>query len=82
MTMDIAKLHNLAISGTGFIFDPVTGNSFNTNETGIFILNRLKEGKEISQIARDLNDVYDVEIDIAEQDVLQIIETLRSQYLI
>lgn len=80
--MDIAKLHNLAISGTGFIFDPVTGNSFNTNETGIFILNRLKEGKEISQIARDLNDVYDVEIDIAEQDVLQIIETLRSQYLI
>jgi hypothetical protein len=80
--MDIVKLHNLAISDTGFIFDPVTGNSFNTNETGIFILNRLKRGDEVTAIAGALNAEYDTDIETAEQDVLQLIETLRSYYLI
>jgi hypothetical protein len=81
-TMDIAKLHNLAISGTGFIFDPVTGNSFNTNETGLFIINHLKNGEQISQITNTLIEEYEVAPETAEQDILQMIETLRSHYLI
>jgi butyrate kinase len=80
--MDIAKLHNLAISGTGFIFDPVTGNSYNTNETGLLIVNAIKAGKSISEIANMIATEYDVSIEIAEQDILQIIESLRSDYLI
>jgi len=80
--MDIAKLHNLAISGTGFVFDPVTGNSFNTNETGIFILDHLKSGEDIHQIAREINEEYEVDLESAEQDILQLVETLRSFYLI
>jgi hypothetical protein len=80
--MDIAKLHNLAISGTGFIFDPVTGNSFNTNETGLFILNHLKSGEPIGQVTSALVEEYDVVVETAEQDILQMIETLRSHYLI
>jgi len=80
--MDIAKLHNLAISSTGFIFDPVTGNSFNTNETGLYILNKLKEGCDVAQIARELCGEYEIDYDSVEQDILQIIETLRSHYLI
>jgi hypothetical protein len=80
--MDIAKLHNLAISGTGFIFDPVTGNSYNTNETGLFIVNAIKAGKSITEIANMIANDYDVSIEVAEQDILQIIESLRSDYLI
>jgi hypothetical protein len=80
--MDIAKLHNLAVSGTGFIFDPVTGNSYNTNETGLFIISRLKENDSIAQITKSLTEQYDVSAEIAEQDILQMIESLRSDYLI
>ncbi len=80
--MDIAKLHNLAISSTGFIFDPVTGNSFNANETGLYILDRLKAGAAIPAIAGELGEQYDIDIETAEQDILQLIETLRSNYLI
>jgi hypothetical protein len=80
--MDIAKLHNLAISGTGFIFDPVTGNSFNTNETGLFIINHLKNGEPVSRLTNTLVEEYDISAETAEQDILQMIETLRSHYLI
>lgn len=80
--MDIAKLNNLAISSTGFIFDPVTGNSFNTNETGVFILNKLKDGCDVSQIAISICNEFEIDYDTVEQDILQIIENLRSHYLI
>jgi hypothetical protein len=82
VSMDIAKLHNLAVSDTGFIFDPVTGNSYNTNETGLFIINHLKSNNTISEISRQMADKYDVKEEDAEQDILQIIESLRSDYLI
>lgn len=80
--MDIGKLHNLAISSTGFIFDPVTGNSYNANETGVYIIDRLKDGVDVRGIAMELSKEYDVDCDTAEQDILQLIETLRSHFLI
>ena len=80
--MDITRLHNLAISSTGFIFDPVSGNSYNTNETGVFIVNKLKEGVDVITIAHELTETYDVESDIAEQDIFQLIELLQSNYLV
>ena len=80
--MDTTRLYNLAISDTGFIFDPVTGNSYNTNQTGILIINRLKHGDDVQNITKALSDEYAVTIDNAEHDVLGLIELLRSYYLI
>ncbi len=80
--MDITRLHNLAISSTGFIFDPVSGNSFNTNETGVMILTKLKEGIDIATISQLLKDNYDVTFETPEQDILHFIELLQSNYLV
>ena len=33
-----ALFNRLALSGSGFVFDPVTGNSFTVNTTGLSIL--------------------------------------------
>jgi hypothetical protein len=33
---------NIAISENGFIFNPLTGDSFSVNETGIFIIQKTK----------------------------------------
>jgi hypothetical protein len=80
--MDTNRLHNLAISDTGFIFDPVTGNSYNTNQTGIVIINRLKSGDDVAAVAQAVSAEYDVSPETAEHDVIELIETLRSNYLV
>ena len=80
--MDIAKLHNLAISETGFVFDPVGGNQFNTNKTGVLIINCLKKGFTIDKIVDKVVSEYDIDKESCEQDVLHLIELLRSYYLI
>ena len=36
---------NIAISESGFVFDPTSGESFSLNPIAIEILNMLKEGK-------------------------------------
>jgi len=76
------KVKRLAISEDGFIFDPTTGNSFTTNETGLFILQFLKEGKSPEEIVRELVNQYDVDEQEAERDVLDFMEKLRRYKLL
>lgn len=80
--MELSKLRSLAISGAGFIFDPETGNSFNTNETGVFIIENLKKNFDNNQIAKLLSDEFEVPIEEAEKDVMQFIHSMRAQYLL
>lgn len=54
-------LKNLAISETGFIFDPGSGNTFVVNETGLLILKALQTEKSDDQIFKKI--FYEYEID-------------------
>jgi len=62
--MKTDRLKSLAISDSGFVFDPTTGHSFSTNAVGIEIINLLKSGSTIEdvidrgEVARKLLDVY------------------------
>ncbi len=76
------KVKHLAISEDGFIFDPTTGNSFTTNETGLFILRMLREGKTPEEIVKALSAEYDVDEGEAERDVLDFMEKLRRYKLL
>ncbi len=38
-------LKNLALSDTGFVFDPTTGNTYTLNETALAIVRLLKQDK-------------------------------------
>lgn len=80
--MDFKKLHNLAISDSGYIFDPATGNSFTANGTALFILNSLKDGQKSEEVAIALTDEYDVELGTAEQDTITVIELLQSNNML
>lgn len=80
--MDTTKLHNLAISDTGFIFDPVSGNSFSTNETGLLIIKELKNDAPVDRVIKAVLECYEVSAEVAKQDVLQMIDSLRSDYLL
>ena len=80
--MNVEKLSSLAISETGFIFDPTSGHSFTTNETGIEIINLLKSGKEIQEIIDDLQEEYTVSENELEIDVMDYIHNLKNFYLV
>ncbi len=76
------KLARLAINDEGFIFDPVTGNSFTTNRVGLWILKQLKEGKEPPQIWQEMTERFEVDPETAERDLTDFIGQLRTYKLL
>ncbi|OAG28576.1 PqqD family protein [Thermodesulfatator autotrophicus] len=76
------KLKRLAINEEGFIFDPVSGNSFTTNRVGLWILQKLKEGKTPEEIISELPGYFEVDAETAERDVTDFLEQLRHYKLI
>ena len=63
------KVSNLAISDNGFVFDPTTGYSYNTNEMGFFLLKMIEEGFEREDIIQRIMDEYEVSRDNLERDM-------------
>lgn len=52
-------LRDLAISETGFVFDPVTGATFTVNATGLVILQALRAGKERREVQAELEQSFE-----------------------
>jgi len=50
---------NIALSESGFIFDPATGDSYSVNSTGSKIFELLKEGLSKDQIIENLLNTFD-----------------------
>ncbi len=76
------RLSQLAINEEGFVFDPLTGESFTVNQTGLLILKNLKEGKSQEEIIKDITENFEVSQEEAERDLIDFIEKLRSYRLI
>jgi len=77
--MNIRK--NIAISENGFIFNPLTGDSFSVNETGLFILQKLKEGETRETIMKTLQDEFELDANSAEIDLNDFLSMLKSYQL-
>lgn len=73
---------NIAISDSGFVFNPSTGDSYSINPVGIFILNMLKEEKNDTEILSTLQAKYMVDKDTAEKDLYDFKNMLGSLKLI
>ena len=76
------RLSQLALNEEGFVFDPLTGESFTVNQTGLLILKDLKEGKSQEEIIKDITENFEVSEEEAERDLIDFIEKLRSYRLI
>lgn len=73
---------NIAVSDTGFVFDPSTGESFTVNETGQEILNLLKKEKSYDEIAAAITTRYDIDRSGFEKYYQDFIEMLNHYHLI
>jgi hypothetical protein len=72
-------LRRLAISESGFVFDPVSGHSFTTNDTGLAILRLLQKEQSIDPVLTTLEQDFEVAPRDLERDVLEFIGMLREQ---
>ena len=72
------NLQRLAISESGFVFDPESGHSFTANETGLVILRMLQKNSEIDSILAKLEKEYDVSLSDAKKVVLEFAGVLRE----
>jgi hypothetical protein len=73
-------LRRLAMSDSGFVFDPVNGDSFTVNPCGLTVLRLLKDGQGLREVLEQITKDYDVDSRKAERDVLDFITQLRKHY--
>ena len=72
------KLKDLAISESGFVFDPFTGVTFNTNATGRLILEGLKEGLDREGMVERIREGFEVEDEDIGRDMDEFVFLLRE----
>lgn len=72
----------LAVSDSGFIFDPTTGESFSMNEEAIIIFKLLKEGKSEEEIKTYFINEYDVDESTFDRSFLDFVSILRYYNLL
>lgn len=76
------KLADLAISDTGFVFDPYSGATFSVNPSGLAILRLLKEGCARADLVEHLEDQFDVRGDDLHRQVDEFIGVMRRHELV
>ena len=74
------NLTRLALSDGGFVFDPVSGNSFSVNGSGMAILRRLQQGTDLTRIVTSLCEEFEVDALAAERDVIEFANLLRNTF--
>jgi len=76
------RLGDLALSETGFAFDPHTGATFTINATGLCVLGAMKEGLAPGAVAERLRARFDAGgVDVG-RDVDDFVALLRQHGLV
>ncbi len=73
---------NIALSDSGFVFNPSTGDSFSTNPIGLEIIRLLKEGKQMDQVKTYLLKQYATDEATLEKDCYDFANMLSKLKLI
>lgn len=74
--------NNVAVSDSGFIFNPDTGETFTVNPLGASIINFLKEGKSTQEITHELHQSYEIDINTLEKDTEDFLGLLQNFSLV
>ncbi|MAT56829.1 MAG: PqqD family protein [Melioribacteraceae bacterium] len=73
---------NLAVSESGFLFSPSTGESFTLNPIANQILHLLKQGETINQIKEKILSEYDIDESSLEKDLDDFINQLINYKIV
>ncbi len=78
----MSRLNELAISDTGFVFDPLSGATFTTNTTGLVVLQALKAGKGRDAIIAQLTERFETGPSDVHRDLDEFVHLLRRDGLV
>jgi PqqD family protein of HPr-rel-A system len=73
-----ARIKDLAISDSGFVFDPFSGGTFTLNETGRAVLQALREGLTESQVVERLRTGFEGVTPKVEEDLRDFLRTMAE----
>lgn len=71
------RLKDLAVSETGFVFDPYSGATFSLNASAFCLLRGLKEGLDRDKLIARLEESFDVTDADLSRDIDEFLELLR-----
>ena len=77
--MNIKK--NIALSDSGYLFNPSSGESFVVNPIGIEIIDLIKQGMSFSDISKNLLQKYNTDEATFEKDYFDFTNMLRINQL-
>jgi PqqD family protein of HPr-rel-A system len=81
--MSIAhRLGDLALSDTGFAFDPRTGATYTINTTGLLVLQAMKEGLSRDAIGERLKERFDARGADVVRDIEDFIALLEQHGIV
>lgn len=69
---------NIAISDSGYVFDPSTGESFTLNPIGLEVVGMLKNNLSDSEIQSRMLERYDVDASTLERYFMDFIGMLKN----
>ena len=69
-------IKNLALSDSGFVFDPSIGKSYTVNESALWILRQLQQNQSLESIEQGIIEEFDVSSEQAERDISEFVEQL------
>ncbi|MCF8379908.1 MAG: PqqD family protein [Bacteroidales bacterium] len=73
---------NIAISESGFLFDPSTGESFTFNPVGLEIFNYLRSEKSLDEIKEIVIEKYDIDASNFERYYFDFTSMLNQYHLL
>ncbi|MCB2201211.1 PqqD family protein [bacterium] len=73
---------DIAISDSGFVFNPATGESFTVNPIGAEILQLLKENKSLQEATEAILERYTVDETSIEKDLNDFVAMLKHHAIL
>jgi hypothetical protein len=73
---------NIALSDSGFIFNPSTGDSFSTNPIGMEIVKMMKDEKSAEEVKSHILKTYLTDETAFEKDLYDFINMLTKMNLV
>jgi hypothetical protein len=74
--------NNVALSDSGLVFNPETGESYSVNPIGVEITGLMREGKSADEISKFILNKYSTDKQAFEKDFHDFIESLSGYGLL
>ncbi len=78
LTLNTDTFKRLALSDSGFVFDPVTGKSYTVNDTGFWLIKQLQKNSNLDILQTQITHEFNGDVKIIERNVMEFLEQIKQ----